>query len=64
MAVYSDAYVEVRQKDAIFEPAALLTLGLEHAREDTKSVCWSLPLACLQYYKHPVHTSRERLLCT
>ena len=45
-------------KDPIFDPSALLTLGLEHIRNDTKSVYWSLPLAYLQYYGHPVQASR------
>jgi hypothetical protein len=51
--------VEVKQKDTIFDKSALLTLGLQQIRgNDTKSVYWSLPLVCLQYYGNPVKTSR------
>ncbi|KAE9373081.1 hypothetical protein N431DRAFT_544236 [Stipitochalara longipes BDJ] len=58
LVVYGNSCVEVKQKDPIFDRAALLTLGLQQVKEDTKSVHWSLPLACLQYYGHPVETSR------
>lgn len=56
--VYGTSNADVKQKDPLFAPTAILTIGLEHVREDTKSVYWSLPLACLQYYGHPVKTSR------
>lgn len=59
MVVYGGPVVEVKQKDPIFKPAALLTLGLQHLREDKKSVYWSLPLACLQHYGYPIRTSRS-----
>ncbi|PMD20098.1 hypothetical protein NA56DRAFT_627892 [Hyaloscypha hepaticicola] len=49
---------EVEQKDPLFTHTALLTLGLEHVPELSKSVYWSLPLAHLQYYGHPVKTSK------
>lgn len=58
MMVYGKCCSEVRQEDSIFKPGILLTLSLQHVREDTKSVYWSLPLACLQYYGHPVRTIR------
>ncbi|KAF8850687.1 hypothetical protein BDZ45DRAFT_185766 [Acephala macrosclerotiorum] len=58
MAVYGASCVEAKQKDSLFDPAALLTVGLEHSRDDAKGVYWSLPLACLQYYGQPVETSR------
>jgi len=58
MVVYGPG-IEVKQKDPLFGRAALLTLGLQHLRDDKKSVYWSLPLACLQYYGHPIHTSRS-----
>jgi hypothetical protein len=57
MVVFGKSHVQM--KDPIFESSALLTLGLEHAREGVESVYWSLPLACLQYYGHPVQTSRS-----
>lgn len=59
MLVYGRSCVEVKQKDPLFDRAAPLTLGLEHVRDDTKSVYWSLPLACLQYYGHPIQASRS-----
>ncbi|KAH8766304.1 hypothetical protein F5882DRAFT_474294, partial [Hyaloscypha sp. PMI_1271] len=49
---------EVEQKDPLFTRTSLLTLGLEHVPELSKSVYWSLPLAHLQYYGHPVKTSK------
>lgn len=58
MLIYGDACVEVKQKDPIFSSTALLTLGLQDVREECKSVYWSLPLAHLQYYGHPVQASR------
>ena len=58
MVVYAGPGVEVKQNDAIFEPAALLTLGLQHIRDNNKSVYWSLPLAHLQFYGHPIRASR------
>jgi len=59
MVVYSGLGVEVSQNDPLFNRAALLTLGLQHVREDAKSVYWSLPLACLQYYGGPVKATRS-----
>ncbi|KAL2064516.1 hypothetical protein VTL71DRAFT_3653 [Oculimacula yallundae] len=59
MVIYGGPVVEVKQKDPTFRATALLTLGLQHLRDDKKSVYWSLPLACLQYYGYPIHTSRS-----
>ncbi|RDL40390.1 uncharacterized protein BP5553_00369 [Venustampulla echinocandica] len=59
MAVYGGPVVQVKQKDPIFQTSALLTLGLQHLRDDKKSVYWSLPLACLQHYGYPIRTSRS-----
>ncbi|KAG4430288.1 hypothetical protein IFR05_014235 [Cadophora sp. M221] len=58
MVVFGDCCKEIKQKDPLFEPAALLTLGLQHVRDDSKSVYWSLPLAHLQYYGHPIQAMR------
>ncbi|KAH8597426.1 hypothetical protein B0O99DRAFT_507860 [Bisporella sp. PMI_857] len=58
MIVYGGPGVEVKQKDPLFNYSAILTLGLQHLRSDNKSVYWSLPLACLQYYGDPIRTSR------
>ncbi|KAF4637469.1 hypothetical protein G7Y89_g614 [Cudoniella acicularis] len=59
MAVYGESCVQVTQNDPTFRGGALLTLGLQDMREDTKGVFWSLPLACLQYYGHQVQASRS-----
>lgn len=59
MVVYGGSCVEVKQKDPLFERAALLTLGLQSIQEGSQSVYWSLPLACLQYYGDPVQASRS-----
>lgn len=58
MTVYGGPMVEVKQKDPLFKPSALLTLGLQHVRDDKKSVYWSIPLACLQHYGYPIRTFR------
>ncbi|KAL1883293.1 hypothetical protein Daus18300_000351 [Diaporthe australafricana] len=45
----------VRQKDRLFPPSGILTIGLE--RQDSassKGLQWSLPLAHLRYYGDPV----------
>lgn len=57
--LFGDSTVDVKQNDPIFEGTAVLTLGLELANTSDKSVSWSLPLARLQYYGDPVHTSRS-----
>ncbi|CZR54860.1 uncharacterized protein PAC_04744 [Phialocephala subalpina] len=59
MIIFAPSRVDVKMKDPIFESSALLTLGLEHLRSDVKSVYWSLPLACLQYYGRPVQACRN-----
>jgi hypothetical protein len=38
MRVYGASCAEVKQKVPIFSPTAVLTLGLQHVRDDTKSV--------------------------
>lgn len=58
MVFYGESCVEVKQKDPLFDSAAILTLGLQQVRNDTKSVYWSLPLAYLQHYGHPIRTCR------
>lgn len=58
MGVFGTSCVKVVQNDPLFTRTALLTLGLQHVREHTKSVYWSLPLAYLRYYGHPVKTSK------
>jgi hypothetical protein len=62
MVVYSGTCVNVNQRDPLFDHNALLTVGLQEVRDrrsDTQSVYWSLPLACLQYYGHPVQATRS-----
>lgn len=68
MVVHDNSYAEVRQQDALFQTGAILTLGLQQVRKDTKSVYWSLPLARLQFYGHPVRAVRtigdnKRITC-
>jgi hypothetical protein len=49
--------VGVNQKDDLFQPTAVLTLGLQFEnREDReqKSVSWSLPLSRMKYYGDPI----------
>jgi hypothetical protein len=57
MVFYGETCVEVKQKDLLFD-SAILTLGLQQVRSESKSVYWSLPLACLQHYGHPIQTHR------
>jgi hypothetical protein len=59
MELFGNSPVRVKQKDSIFESAAILTLGLKQIRENCKSVYWSLPLSCLQYYGDHVIASRK-----
>jgi hypothetical protein len=59
MTVLGSEQQDIRQKDPLFLNTAILTLGLEiNGNDNPQSVSWSLPLACLQYYGHPVHTTR------
>jgi hypothetical protein len=59
MIVLGATTQDVRQKDPLFLDTAILTLGLEiNGSPNHQSVSWSLPLACLQYYGHPVRTTR------
>jgi hypothetical protein len=46
------------QKDDLFQKTAILTVGLQLDALPEQSVFWSLPLACLQYYGHPVRATR------
>jgi hypothetical protein len=57
---YAKSSLAVPQKDSIFKDTAILTLGLQQIRGDdsSKSVYWSLPLACLQYYGEPTKAAR------
>lgn len=59
MNVYGGSCVEVKQNDPLFNRSAFLIVGLQQTQHETKSVYWSLPLACLQYYGHPVRTTRN-----
>jgi hypothetical protein len=55
MVVLGGKAIDVRQADNLFGGTAILTLGLQIIRE-SRSVSWSLPLACLRYYGQPVTT--------
>ncbi|KAH8900375.1 hypothetical protein GQ53DRAFT_589899, partial [Thozetella sp. PMI_491] len=47
--------VEIKMRDPIFPPTALLTIGLEATRPG--SVSWSLPLSRMQYYGDTVRVT-------
>ncbi|KAF4632369.1 hypothetical protein G7Y89_g5758 [Cudoniella acicularis] len=57
MVVLGGVTAEVKQKDALFPPSSILTLGLQFADQSRHGVSWSLPLAHLRYYGHPVQSS-------
>ncbi|KAL3422791.1 hypothetical protein PVAG01_04538 [Phlyctema vagabunda] len=59
MSVLGAATTHVQQRDALFSKTAILTLGLKVLDSAEEGVSWSLPLACLQYYGHPVQASRS-----
>ena len=58
LRVYGASCAEVKQKDLIFNPTVVLTVGLQHVCDDTESVYWSLPLACLQHCGYSIKISR------
>jgi hypothetical protein len=57
MVVLGGVTADVRQQDPLFPSSAVLTLGLQFADESRHGVSWSLPLAHLRYYGHPVQSS-------
>ena len=57
MVVLGGTAVDVGQRDPLFAGTAVLTLGLQSIGGTQQSVSWSLPLARLQYYGHPIRTS-------
>jgi hypothetical protein len=59
MAVLGGSVINVYQKDDLFEDTAILTVGLQMMGDSKDSISWSLPLACLQYYGHPVRAKRS-----
>lgn len=48
---------DVKQQDPLLLSSALLTLGLQFTDKSRNGVSWSLPLAHLRYYGHPVQSS-------
>jgi hypothetical protein len=53
--VVPSANAELRIQDSLIPPGGVLTLGLAHAGAESRSgVSWSLSLAHLRYYGHPV----------
>ncbi|KIN03218.1 hypothetical protein OIDMADRAFT_119365 [Oidiodendron maius Zn] len=58
MVILGTVTAEVKQGDQLFLPTALLTLGLQFANKNHQSVSWSLPLAHMRYYGHPVWSQR------
>ena len=64
MIVLQDKSVEVRQQDPLFtreNGRGILTVGLEQpqTKSHSEGIFWSLPLARLRYYGHPVRTLRS-----
>jgi hypothetical protein len=57
LVILGTVTAEVKQGDQLFLPTALLTLGLQFA-DKSHSVSWSLPLAHMRYYGHPVWSQR------
>jgi hypothetical protein len=58
LVILGTVTAEVKQGDQLFLPTALLTLGLQFAGKSHQSVSWSLPLAHMRYYGHPVWSQR------
>ncbi|KAN0103161.1 hypothetical protein V8E51_011474 [Hyaloscypha variabilis] len=57
MVVLGGVTAEIKQQDSLFTSSAILTLGLQFADQSRHGVSWSLPLAHLRYYGHPVQAS-------
>jgi hypothetical protein len=58
MMILDAKVTDVLQKVNLFEKTAILTIGLQLHVSSEQSIFWSLPLACLQYYGHPVQATR------
>jgi hypothetical protein len=58
MTILDAKVTNVHQKDDLFQQTAILTVGLQLDALPEQSVFWSLLLACLQYYGHPVRATR------
>jgi len=59
MVVLGDVTVKVEQNDKLFLPSTFLTLGLQFIDNSRRSVSWSLSLAHLKYYGHPVQSNHS-----
>jgi hypothetical protein len=59
LVILGTVTAEVKQGDQLFLPTALLTLGLQFDDKSHQSVSWSLPLAHMRYYGHPVWSQRS-----
>lgn len=64
MIVLQDKSVEIHQQDPLFTRGngrGILTVGLEQpqTKNNSEGIFWSLPLAHLRYYGHPVKTLRS-----
>jgi hypothetical protein len=57
MVVLGGVTAEVKQQDPLIPSSAMMTLGLQFADQSRHGVSWSLPLAHLRYYGHPVQSS-------
>ena len=59
MVVLGGVTAEVKQNDKLFLPSTVLTIGLQFVDKSRRSVSWSLSLAHLKYYGHPVQSNRS-----
>jgi hypothetical protein len=57
MIVLGGVAQKVPQNDKLFQTSATLTVGLQFADKSRHSVSWSLSLAHLKYYGHPVQSN-------
>jgi len=58
MVVYGKSIKEIRYNDSLVSIGGILTVGLQNDENNDQGVYWSLPLAHLRYYGHPVKSTR------
>ena len=59
IVIYENGHQEINQADNLFSPRGILTVGLQSSPSLDVGVRWSLPLAKLRYYGHPVQAVRR-----
>jgi len=61
--IYPDMVVhgtkEIRFQDPLVSLGGILTVGLQNMEQHDQGIYWSLPLAHLRYYGHPVKSTRK-----